>query len=54
MEFAAIAKPTDVTLVPTISSIMVSWTAPQFTPDNLSQLTVRDCVIMHQRQMQGV
>ena len=34
----AIPQPTDVTLNPTTSSIMVSWTAPQFTPDSYSVL----------------
>ena len=33
----AVPQPTGVTLAPTTSSIMVSWTAPQFiTPDNYS------------------
>ena len=32
----AIPQPTGVTLAPTTSSIMVSWTAPQFTPDSYS------------------
>ena len=36
-------QPTGVTLTPTTSSIMVSWTAPQFiTPDSY-QLPVRLC-----------
>ena len=42
----AIPPPTGVTLTPTTSSIMVSWTAPQFiTPDsyNVSIICTRFC-----------
>ena len=52
----AIPPPTGVTLTSTNSSILVSWTAPQYTPDsyNVSIICTRFCDNMQISDVQSV